>query len=107
MNEAAVHAKLVQLARASLEERLTLIRETFPDVVRDAEQWLSLFFGMPWEDVVLSRDDARADLLATYEVHFGRSHPDDVAPRTALFVATCALLYERELMDRELQGPVA
>ena len=97
----AMLTQLAQMKRRALEEQLALIGASFPEVVADAEAWLVLFFGMPWEAVILSSADDRAPLRDKYDIRFhGRWH-DDVTPLTALFYETCTLLYERELLDRE------
>jgi hypothetical protein len=90
----AVQAELAAIEARSIAERLGLLRATFPDVVADAERFLSHFWGMPYELVMIDAEDPAAALQDTYDLGFRRRRPpaDEVSPLTDLLYEACELL---------------
>jgi len=72
-------------------------------VVADAETFLSYFWGMPYELVLIEPDDPYAAVVARYDIGFQRHRPspDQISPRTDLLYDACELLMAHQ-PDRDM-----
>lgn len=95
MDEQGLLNEFAAIEERSMEERLRLVRDAFPEMWEDAEAFVSQHHALPWDFVTGFRPDARR-VQDAYGIHLGRSRPrvPDVSARAELFCATCELIAE-------------
>lgn len=103
---ADVRATLQEMWQQYVTESIELLRQAFPEIVADAEQFVLSTNSQPWEFAVAMIGGQEGEIRDKYRVPPGRHRPpsQSVPAATDMFCAACELIEEREFLhpDRQL-----